>query len=135
LKEAIDSLTQINIPKTREAEFVLVDKNENTGAKYIFDAYLSDMPFKCHYFVETSRGLSYVRNRVIEEALNLNASAIAMFDDDEIVAKEWLVELYAALKRSKSNGVGSTVYRLLPAGSTNIIKKFSQIVKIQKILH
>jgi hypothetical protein len=49
-----------------------------------------------------------------------------MFDNDEIIAKEWFVELYAALKQSKSNGVGGTVYRLLPAGSTNIIKKLAK---------
>ncbi|MDR1891385.1 MAG: glycosyltransferase, partial [Puniceicoccales bacterium] len=93
------------------------------GAKYIFDAYAPDMPFPCHYFVEANRGLAHVRNRVIEEALRLHATAIAMFDDDEIVTREWLLELYKAFKESGSDGVAGTVYRLLPMGSPNLVKK------------
>ncbi|MDR0741897.1 MAG: glycosyltransferase [Puniceicoccales bacterium] len=123
LKEALDSLAQIDIPEKTEVEFILVDNDENGGAKYIFDAYAPDMPFKCHYFVEKNRGLAHVRNRVIEEALKLRATAIAMFDDDEIVAREWLVELYKAFKESGSDGVAGTVYRLLSMGSSPIVKK------------
>ncbi|MDR1233410.1 MAG: glycosyltransferase family 2 protein [Puniceicoccales bacterium] len=123
LKEALDSLSQIDIPETSEIEFVLVDNDGNGEAKYIFDAYAPDMPFKCHYFVEKNRGLAHVRNRVIEEALKLSATAIAMFDDDEIVAREWLVELYKAFKESRSDGVAGTVYRLLPTDSSNLVKK------------
>ncbi|MDR1173592.1 MAG: glycosyltransferase family 2 protein [Puniceicoccales bacterium] len=123
LKEALDSLSQIDIPETSEIEFVLVDNDGNGEAKYIFNAYAPDMPFKCHYFVEKNRGLAHVRNRVIEEALKLNATAIAMFDDDEIVAREWLVELYKAFKESGSDGVAGTVYRLLPTDSSNLVKK------------
>ncbi|MDR2628925.1 MAG: glycosyltransferase family 2 protein [Puniceicoccales bacterium] len=123
LKEALDSLVQIDIPEKVEVEFVLVDNDENKGAKYIFDAYASDMPFKCHYFVEKNRGLAHVRNRVIEEALKLQATAIAMFDDDEIVTREWLVELYKVFKKSGSDGVAGTVYRLLSTDSPNLVKK------------
>ncbi|MDR2432338.1 MAG: glycosyltransferase family 2 protein, partial [Puniceicoccales bacterium] len=123
LKEALDSLSQIDIPEKVEVEFVLIDNDENAGAKYIFDAYASDMPFKCHYFVEKNRGLAHVRNRVIEEALKLHVTAIAMFDDDEIVAREWLVELYKAFKESGSDGVAGTVYRLLSMDSSTLIKK------------
>ncbi|MDR1891094.1 MAG: glycosyltransferase, partial [Puniceicoccales bacterium] len=57
LKEALDSLSQIYIPERTDVEFVLVDNDENAGAKYIFDAYAPDMPFPCHYFVEANRGL------------------------------------------------------------------------------
>ncbi|MDR1457338.1 MAG: glycosyltransferase family 2 protein [Puniceicoccales bacterium] len=123
LKEALDSLSQIDIPEKTAVEFVLIDNDENAGAKYIFDAYASDMPFKCHYFVEKDRGLAHVRNRVIEEALKLHATAIAMFDDDEIVAREWLVELYKAFKESGSDGVAGTVYRLLPMDSSSFVKE------------
>ncbi|MDR2603448.1 MAG: glycosyltransferase family 2 protein [Puniceicoccales bacterium] len=123
LKEALDSLSQIDTPEKVEVEFVLVDNDENAGAKYIFDAYAPNMPFKCNYFVEKDRGLAHVRNRVVEEALKLHATAIAMFDDDEIVAQEWLVELYKAFKESGSDGVAGTVYRLLPMDSSNLVKK------------
>ncbi|MDR2776634.1 MAG: glycosyltransferase [Puniceicoccales bacterium] len=123
LKEALDSLAQIDIPEGTEVEFILVDNDKNEGAKYIFDAYIHDMPFKCYYFMEKNRGLAHVRNRVIEEALKLRATAIAMFDDDEIVAREWLVELYKVFKESGSDGVAGTVYRLLPMNSSDLVKK------------
>jgi glycosyltransferase involved in cell wall biosynthesis len=123
LKEAMDCLLQIDVPERTDVEFVLVDNDKNAGAKYIFDAYAPDMPFQCHYFVEINRGLAHVRNRVIDEALKLRATAIAMFDDDEIVVQEWLVELYKVFKTLKIDGVAGTVYRLLPPDTPSLIKK------------
>jgi glycosyltransferase involved in cell wall biosynthesis len=124
LKEALDSLTRIEIPTSTVVEFILVDNDQSAGARSVFDAYMPDMPFRSYYFVEEKRGLSCVRNRVIEEALKLDATAIAMFDDDEIVAENWLVELYKAYRRAGTAGVAGTVYRELPEGTSKLIKKF-----------
>ncbi|MDR2737921.1 MAG: glycosyltransferase [Puniceicoccales bacterium] len=124
LKEAMDSLSHIERPSGTEVEFVLIDNDENAGAKRIFDAYEPDMPFKSHYFVEARRGLSHARNRVIEEALKLKATAIAMFDDDEIVDDKWLVELYKTFRTVTCDGVCGQVYRSLPLHSSRFIKKF-----------
>jgi succinoglycan biosynthesis protein ExoM len=59
----------------------------------------------------------------VEEALSLGATKIAMFDDDEIVSEEWLVELHSALVKSGADGVCGTVCRLLPTRSPDLIKK------------
>ncbi|MDR1413616.1 MAG: glycosyltransferase [Puniceicoccales bacterium] len=123
LKEALDSLVKLNLPDGVEVEFILVDNDANGGAEYIFDAYAAEMPFKSHYFVEKNRGLAKVRNRVIDEAMALNATAIAMFDDDEIVSDSWLIELYKVFSQSKVDGVHGTVYRSLPIYSSPILKR------------
>ncbi|MDR1596020.1 MAG: glycosyltransferase [Puniceicoccales bacterium] len=132
LKEALDSLSRVQLPEKVKVEFVLVDNDENGGAKYIFDANVPDMPFECHYFIEKNRGLCNARNRVLEEAINLGATEIAMFDDDEIVTEEWLVELYKAIKNSKYHGVCGTVYRLLPMESSDLVKRFWETKKFEK---
>jgi glycosyltransferase involved in cell wall biosynthesis len=124
LKEALDSLTRVEIPADTVVEFILVDNDQSAGARPVFDAYMPDMPFRSHYFVEEKRGLSCVRNRVIEEALKLDATAIAMFDDDEIVAENWLVELYKAYKTSGVDGVWGSVFRLLHHSASETVKKF-----------
>ncbi|MDR1433161.1 MAG: glycosyltransferase family 2 protein [Puniceicoccales bacterium] len=124
LKEAMDSLSRVTVPALAAVEFVLVDNDESGGAKYIFDAYAPDMPFGCHYFIEKNRGLAHVRNRIVEEALALGATEIAMFDDDEIVVDWWLTELCEAYKQSGADGVVGTVYRLLPIESSELVKKF-----------
>jgi glycosyltransferase involved in cell wall biosynthesis len=124
LKEALDSLSRIVIPAVDSVEFVLVDNDKNGGAKHIFDAYEPEMRFKCHYFIEENRGLSNARNRAIEEALKLRATEIAMFDDDEIVDDDWLVELHLEYKRSCGEGVCGSTFRSMPLGSSKIVKKF-----------
>ncbi|MDR1401650.1 MAG: glycosyltransferase [Puniceicoccales bacterium] len=126
LKEALDSLSRISLPPGVDVEFVLIDNDANGGAKYIFDAYVPEIPFLSHYFVEKNRGLANVRNRVLQEALALNATEIAMFDDDEIVSDTWLVELHKAFKQADADGAYGTVYRALPLHSPKILKKFWQ---------
>ena len=123
LKDALGSLSQIILPDDVSVEFVLVDNNPDGFAKHILDAYREDFKFPCHYFHEERRGLSYARNAILNEAIRLEATEIAMFDDDEIVTQEWLVELYKAYKQSGSDGVTGTVYRLLSIYAKDFIKR------------
>jgi glycosyltransferase involved in cell wall biosynthesis len=122
LREALDSLANIELPAGVTVEFVLVDNDKDGGARHVFDDYERHMPFPCHYFVEPNRGLTHVRNRVLEEALKLNPTAIATFDDDEIVDPRWLVEMYNTYVESDADGVSGVVYRLLPNDASELVR-------------
>jgi hypothetical protein len=60
---------------------------------------------------------------MIVEVLELHTTAIAKLDDNEIMAREEVVELREALKPSGYDGVGGTVKRSFLIGSTDLVKK------------
>ncbi|MDR2721161.1 MAG: glycosyltransferase [Puniceicoccales bacterium] len=121
---ALESLSRIDLPSDVAIEFVLVDNDPTGGAKPVFKAYLDDFSFKSYYFIEPNQGLVYARNRVLEEAIKLNATEIAFFDDDEIVAENWLTALWNAYLKSPFGGVGGPAYRLLPPDHDVLLEKF-----------
>lgn len=122
LKEALDSLSHIILPENTECILLLIDNNQHGDAKYIFDAYHDDFPFKSYYIHEEHAGLCHARNCLLKHAIIHGATAVAMFDDDEIVTQEWLVELNKSYKENNCDGVSGTVYRLLQQNSSKFIK-------------
>lgn len=122
LKEALDSLSNIILPENAECILLLIDNNPHGDAKYIFDAYHDDFPFKSYYVHEAQTGLCHARNCLLKHALLHEATVVAMVDDDEIVTQEWLSELHKAYKENNCDGVSGTVYRLLQQDSSKFIK-------------
>ncbi len=123
LDGAIESLSRNDLPDDASVEFVLVDNDTNGGAKEIFDYWHNALPFKSHYFIEPRQGIVHARNRVLEEALKLGATEIALFDDDEIVSQQWLCSLWNYYKNAFVICVGGPMYRLLPADTNKTLIK------------
>ncbi|MEP0963285.1 MAG: glycosyltransferase [Roseobacter sp.] len=46
-----------------------------------------------HYVLETEPGIPFARNRAAKEAIARGDDLLAFIDDDEIVAKDWLVQM------------------------------------------
>lgn len=70
----------------------------------------SGFPFEIHTIGVTARGISSVRNALLEYAFDtLNASKLAMIDDDEVVEKEWLAELLRVQHKFNADVVGGAV--------------------------
>ncbi|MDR1255685.1 MAG: glycosyltransferase family 2 protein [Puniceicoccales bacterium] len=124
LDGALESASRLELPPNVEVEFILVDNDPNGGAKPTFDYYADIFPFKSHYFIEPNQGLVYVRNRVLDEAIKLGATEIAFFDDDEIVASNWLRAYWEVYSKTFTSGCGGSVYRLLPLNHDPILEKF-----------
>ncbi len=124
LDSALESLSRINLPEDVNVEFILVDNDKNGGAQKVFQYYQDILPFKSHYFIEYHQGVVHARNRVIEEALKLEATEIASFDDDEILSPQWLTALWNFYKKSFCAGVGGPMYRLLPPDTNQILLRF-----------
>lgn len=92
LKQYLESVKEMTLLQNIKVELLIVDNDIESSAKPVIKS-LEKFPIKIHYFVEEKRGLSNARNRLLKEAVNLGASHIAICDDDDIVDKNWLLEL------------------------------------------
>ena len=91
LDRLIKNLLNIKYPENIKCEILIVDNDIEQSSKQIYDKYNNSCAIKIHYTNETEKGLSNVRNRAIQEGINLGASHIAFIDDDEIANDDWLI--------------------------------------------
>lgn len=90
-RKCLESIANLELPQNIKVGLLIIDNDEMASAKNLVDEYREILNFDIHYFVEQKRGLSNARNRLISEAVNINASHIAMFDDDILLPEKWLV--------------------------------------------
>ncbi len=114
LANTLDSLTQIELPENTEITLVLADNDEAGSARQVFEEFQPKFPFASRYLIVNERGIIYMRNRVLEEALTLGADYITFIDDDERVKPEWLKVMLATLKEYDADAVDGAVERVLP---------------------
>ena len=97
LAKTLDSIAKLNIPDDILIKVLVVDNDKNATAKPVIEKIKATYPFELTYCVEEKRGLANARNRLLQEAINLGVSHIAILDDDDIADKDWvlnLVDLY-----------------------------------------
>lgn len=79
-------------PDDVKVEILVVDNDvEQTGKESVIKAE-QELDYKLHYIVEPERGISNARNKVLKEAVNLGASHILFFDDDEVLTSSVLIK-------------------------------------------
>lgn len=97
LKNAVNSIHELIIPENLRTEILIVDNDSEKTAFEVSEELKKTSELNINYVCETKRGLASARNRVLEESINLGASHIFMFDDDEIMTPSALqahVDLY-----------------------------------------
>lgn len=97
LEKNLESIAALNIPDGIEIKVLVVDNDKNASAKPVIEKLQNTYPYKINYFVEKERGLSSARNRLLQEAINLEVTHVAILDDDDIADENWiknLVDLY-----------------------------------------
>lgn len=92
LSLALESIKELNFPQNTEIQVLIIDNDVCNDLQDFLTKTRTYLPFSVHYVQEAKRGLAAVRNRLLSEAVRLGASHIAMFDDDEILDKNWLIE-------------------------------------------
>jgi len=90
LRKSLKSVQNLLFSEEIKIEILIIDNDADASSKYVVEEIQANFPYKINYFVEEKRGISNARNKLLKEALNLGASHIAMFDDDEILDKNWL---------------------------------------------
>lgn len=116
LAELLKACARISSVPGMSLGLLIVDNDPGGSARQQVENARQYVPIPIHYRIEPARGISNARNRVLVEAISLNAGYLALIDDDEIMRPDWLVELFAALKASDADAVGAPSYWDLPAG-------------------
>lgn len=83
-------------PSSTVVTLHIVDNDEHRSAEPVVSAAKASAPFAIHYMVEPRRGIAHARNTVIAAALREGADFVALIDDDEIPAVDWLAQLLRA---------------------------------------
>lgn len=87
LKKTLRSLKDMAVPESLNWEVIVVDNNSSDCTQGIVEEYEKTSQFPVRYFKEERQGLSFARNRGIEES---EGEIIAFTDDDVIVDRNWL---------------------------------------------
>lgn len=93
LEKCLESLKKLKLPENIRVEIIIADNDKNASARQIVEECAQNSPLKIHYFVEEKRGLSFARNRLLQESIKLGATHIAILDDDDIADENWLINL------------------------------------------
>ena len=112
LEQLLLSISSLTIPQNANVTLIVIDNDVIRSAEPVFEMF--SFKFPAHYHVESSSGLDLVRNRALEEAIELGSNYLAFMDDDETVHSEWLLELYNAAVRFEADIVAGNVSYLLP---------------------
>ena len=114
---------------------VIVAENDSEGlqAKAIVDElFENSYPFRLVCKVVHERGISQARNALLNVAFKeLNASSIAMIDDDEWADEKWLTELVEVQERTRAHVVSGKMIPIfepgLPSWAIDLPIYFSEI--------
>jgi glycosyltransferase involved in cell wall biosynthesis len=87
-------------------EILVVDNNSNDGTRAVVEAAMRSHPGRIRYAFESRQGLSWARNKGIEEA---RGGMIAFTDDDVVVDPVWLAALARASSAYPHVGFGGRV--------------------------
>jgi glycosyltransferase involved in cell wall biosynthesis len=81
---------------------VIVDNDRSESARQTVESIARLSRISISYYVEPEQNIALARNKAIE---NAKGDLIGFIDDDEFPVEEWLLNLYKALNRYKSDGI------------------------------
>ena len=94
LRRALESLGELHVPDQVEVELIVCENgNENAIYEAVEDA-RTRLSFELHFLREQTLGIAFMRNRILKEAIRRDATFLAFFDDDEVVNRDWLLNLF-----------------------------------------
>jgi glycosyltransferase involved in cell wall biosynthesis len=96
------------LPKNCRVHVVVVDNEGSPVTKKICDNTSAESQLQIIYCSVTSRGLSYVRNKAIDVALE-TADFLAFIDDDEVPISRWLMHLVSCQEAYNADAVSGPV--------------------------
>ena len=107
LSALIGSWGDMQLPENTNVVFLIVE-NDTTplSAPYVENQGTLPNGTQVLYAHEPELGIPFGRNRAAKEAISKGADLLAFVDDDEIVAKDWLVEMIHAYRNSDAVLIG-----------------------------
>ena len=99
--------------RVRRLRIVIVDNEGSEQARGLCDRFRCAADIAIRYIHEPRRGISYARNRCLDEVA-ADCDFIAMIDDDEIPDPDWLEQLLEAQEHSGADVVEGRVVPGVP---------------------
>lgn len=93
LSACLDSIAMQVLPADVEMHIVVVDNEERPNNQNGVEAFAAACPVPVHYVHQPKRGIAAARNAILDKAMELGAAWIAMLDDDETAAPDWIDQL------------------------------------------
>src|ERR1700727_57388 len=100
---------------------VIVDNDARGSAQPVLNELSKELSYSAEYILEPKRGLSFVRNTALDNALE--PDSIAFIDDDEVPDPGWLVELVRAQQFYGADAVRGAVVSRFAQSVPNWIAK------------
>lgn len=97
LYEALASLQDLILPENLPVSLIICDNNTDNSADVIISDFRKVFPFDVFVIKEERPGTVYYFNRILEKAEEIKVTYLAIFDDDETVDSNWLIESYSCL--------------------------------------
>ena len=94
LGECLDSIADMQAPSDLDVQVVVIDNDASASSSPLVSKRRETFPFQLSYVCEPKRGIPCARNRAIVEAQVIRSDYLVFIDDDERVAREWLVILF-----------------------------------------
>jgi succinoglycan biosynthesis protein ExoM len=88
------------------AEIVIIDNDLAGSARATIKRMAREIPFPIRYDIEPCKGLSFARNRALE---NARGDWVALIDDDEVAEPNWIMELLNCARRYGADAAVGTV--------------------------
>jgi len=132
LKDTLDSLKGQQIFGDGDLEVLVVDNNSSDGTADFVREYSADFFVPLRYVFEQQQGLSYARNRGIQEA---RGEILAFTDDDVILDKDWVSRIFEFCSQHAFTAMGGRVLPLYPDNTPAWIKQNQDILKGPILCH
>lgn len=84
-------------------DIIVIDNNPTGQAAAVCERASGDLPVALRFAEETQRGISFARNRAVDEALGGGADHVAFIDDDDIPEPDWLIRLLDEQKQTEAD--------------------------------
>ncbi len=109
LLDTLRSLSEMVVPEEIGWEVLIIDNNSNDETKSVIQNFIrKNRHLNFKYVMEPRQGKSFALNLGVETA---EGEIIAFIDDDVLVDKNWIVNLFQCFKLYDCDGVGG---RILP---------------------
>jgi glycosyltransferase involved in cell wall biosynthesis len=122
LEKLLRSINLIDSPESLNIEILIADNQGLDGeAKYVAEYFTKESKFRFPISVigVEERGISYVRNAILENSfVDTKADFLVMVDDDEVVSSCWITELLKIQDDVDADIVGglkTPVFEIKPA--------------------
>lgn len=97
LRRMLDGLAAQKFEKNPipDIQYIIVDNDDQGSARSVCEKFVETHDVNLEYDIEKQRGIPFARNHSIDMAKG-DCDFIAIMDDDEVPARNWLDELMAA---------------------------------------